>query len=917
MIKKIHSLFMGLVMAFTLCVVPLVSGCSAFKKKQDENVYSAAEWLGIVEDGFNLSYYTNPEPVMQNVLRDDSRFDTVQIAVEWGLIDVDDNIDLDAPITKEFCADTLVCAMNFTDPETADISDADKINPDYLENVKIALKNGIFSLDSGKFNPTKKLTREEANLALETAHEKWVNFSFNESFDNSVVQENVVNFGGLSETVAPVASSNYSISYSGSKQFFSNGVYSDDTTKTITFKAGEKPEGVKVGSVLCFPADEVVPMDYAVMVDSITENADGSVTLNTHNAAFEEIYQDYTVRTHETVNFDNMRVFAPDGTEVFPRASTAPMMNTGSRQKMNLRYDPNSSYSSLSLIGVDREFEIDLGDDLKATISSNGSEVKVKLSAEIELSKGKFEFSQEQSFSVDIDSDYDIGWFLNIKKAYAKCTVKSKNTTELGVSIDNESKINGEKEEEKLAKEDFAKLYEKLARQATDVNSIAKKGSNSVSKRLFDIPIGHGFFISGRLNLSLEGKITITLETDSVFGIEYVKGNLRPIHDFKVDKKIDLSGKAEAKVFLGVTWQAFGRTIADLGAYVGVGATAKSTLYHMSVSGSEFDAVCAVPMALAVGTLPAGDGLAFSKATNIGTAEGLFSCLEIKAYPIFTAELCTKESVIGKYIGGLSCEFLGEDNPFFKVHWDDGKRVDECERGITDTYDIEVGDKLELNLWENNKLVMTVGEENTDLKIRTLPKGLTVRDVSISVEDPSVVTAECLINQINQDVSSNPFMNPFEDFGLKKVTVRKAVEGDKVKADFYIKEANAHDTDHFKLTGISDGVTKITVKAGTFSQTIDVVVGNGGIKEATTTRLILSDTMVVLQPNASHKIGITAAPEGYTVADFTFSADNSEIVSVDSTGIITAHADSGSTIVYVTSTDGKFKTACMVMIATN
>lgn len=899
--KRINSLFLTLVMTLT-CVLPFLTACSP--KSAADGTYTAAEWLSKVEDGFNLNYYTNDEPVMQNVLRDDPKFSIVQTAVEWGLMDVEDNVDLDAPITKEFCADTLVCAMNFTDPAAVEIKDEDKINTSYLENVKIALENGVFKLESGKFDPVKKLSKEEADEAFDIAHDKWVNFSFTESYDKSVTKENVVNLGGLSEEVSPIVKSDYSVEYSGSRQFFSGDQYVDNTTKTITFKPDKIPEGLKAGSVLSMPADEVVPMDYAVVVDSITENEDGSVTVNTHNAELADVFEEYNVQMHEDVDFSKARIFGPDGTEIKPDTPQAvPMMNTSSLMSLSL--------DRKALSSKNKSYSLPLSNKADVKIKVNGTRLICTIDYNDTIKGNNSSCKVGAQFIGDIGANIDYsfdGGLFYVNKAYAKCTLDTNTKTTLSINADAEYDMTRLLKDDDKALSDF---YNGFSASLTDQQSASKTAGRAMSRKLGEIVLPYGFTLVLRANLSIEGKLTITFNTAATFGFNYRNKKIQAIHDLENERSADLSGKIEATLFGGLTWSPLGFCIADCGVLFGVGAVTKTTIFHKSMVEGEYDEVCALPASLGSGSDFSGD-IRLS-GYSLETSDQYARCFDLKVYPILNLELITHDCFIGKFVKGLNYQVFGEDQAFCDLHFEDSGLADGCTRGITNTVNIETGKDLELNLNDPNKIVVSVGEEYKGLKIKTLPEGISTSDITVSVADPDILHAECLINtEWGKMFGKEP--KSFMEKMAQSMMENKSLNELMANVDVYYLSGVKKDIDHFSLTGLSDGVTKLTVKAGTFSKTIDVVVGNGGIKEASVSRFVLSDTLVNLTGNGSHKLSVTTAPEGYTMADFSFSSDNPEIASVDSTGVITAQNVTGSTIVYVSSNDGKYTSACMVLV---
>ena len=194
--KRTVSFFATLIF-LAVSTLSMLTGCSA----GDANFYTVGEWLNMVEDDFGLTYYEQETPYFTSINPDNDLFSVSQIAAEWGVVDTTRQLDPDAGVTREFCADTLVRAMAF-DYE-ADVAIADEASITHPETAKIAVNEGILSLDgSGRFVPGTVMTKAEAQTALTLAHDKWINLSYDETYDHSVVRDGVVLGRGAGEHAA-------------------------------------------------------------------------------------------------------------------------------------------------------------------------------------------------------------------------------------------------------------------------------------------------------------------------------------------------------------------------------------------------------------------------------------------------------------------------------------------------------------------------------------------------------------------------------------------------------------------------------------------------------------------------------------------------------------------------------------------
>ncbi len=78
--------------------------------------------------------------------------------------------------------------------------------------------------------------------------------------------------------------------------------------------------------------------------------------------------------------------------------------------------------------------------------------------------------------------------------------------------------------------------------------------------------------------------------------------------------------------------------------------------------------------------------------------------------------------------------------------------------------------------------------------------------------------------------------------------------------------------------------------------------------------LSLDKRFISLGAGESETVSVVKFPEGYDASKITFSSSNDKVVKVDSSGRITA-VDSGTAGVRVETTDGKYKAACVVLVA--
>lgn len=882
---------------WAVCILPCLTACSG---SQSEG-YTVAEWLDKLETDFNMMYYTSDQPYFPNVTSENENYDTVQIAAEWGLVDPAEGIRLADSVTKEFAADTLVAAMAFDYEVDAGISDADKISD--LHNVSIAVNEGVFALDAGgKFDPQKKLSREEADSAAAVAYDKWVNLSYTESYNNSVVKEEVINLGGLSADKAEIAPVNYIVEYSGDLNVIDeNGNYVNNSTKTITFPLGQDI-GIQPGSVLTLPADSQSPSSFAVVVDTITTNSDGSVTVQTHNAELEEAFENIDVQYGGELDLDNAVFYDMQGNRI-----------GGGVISDNVRYAGGSAaihqseeYVLAPMVAKveSGEGKIKLGDDLYATFKVKGSSitlgVDVKLNDNISVGL-KEEMGLDVDFKVKGLDWYDI---FNGGDFYARLAVgTTKKTTgkfKAGISTSDIFK------DEQLSGEEMESLYKLCSEYISATKDKFAKGVNELSAPLLMVIVPTEFGeiqLIIRLELSVEGQISFSVETTGKYGLEWNKKKLRPINEFSFNSSYEVEAKAEAMLFLGVGWGVFGHTVIDGGVDLGVGAKINTKIYQVDLTTNAVVQECALPTGILGGNVAGGGTDGGGGAWNIAFDDDIHACVDFKAYPIVKFEICTSSSVIGKFVGGLDFTFMGEDDPFFKWHYEsDNGVVESCSREGGDSYAIEEGPDITLNV---NAASVPVGDFYEGLKVRTLPKGYSAKDLVFSVESEGVATVE---NLISENVSAE-----------KKYKLAFRFLGNSGEVDFSeikYKKYSSEDNKQLKINGISDGVTmlKVSTKDGLYSTECKIMVGNGGIAERTANAFIIETYSLKLVPGGSGNIVVTSAPDGYDMSQVTFSSNDTSVATVSGSGTVTA-VGSGQTVITISTTDGKFTAMCMVFVS--
>ncbi len=947
--RKIICTLLSVLLLATF-VLPCLSGCKA---ADDKNHYTVLQWLDKVEETFNLLYYSEQEPLIKSVKTSDAGFETVQIAAEWGIISPEDDLEFDGSLTKELAADTLVRAMNCVTPAAVDISDSKKVKALYLENVMSSVNEGIFALEAGKFDPKKQLSVAEADAAMLTAYYKWVNFSYGESFDRSVIKENVINLGGVTSENSAVVPAEYSVKYTGSRTFFDeNGGYTDNTGKTITFPADHVPSGLAVDTVLAMPADDVVPMNYAVVVTEVKTNSDGSVTVSTRNAELQDVYEEIDIQQSGPLDFSEAIFYGPDGQRLTFDDYDEPvsMSNTyddvetkslglsygsagaveGKAEPLGL-YRPGENKTAKTAKKLSKK--VDLGNGLSfilyGSTTKNSGGIGFKIKGEVDLKGSSVKLSTELGFDETIKVENRIkthwDWF-KLKVDKLRLSVTDTKTETFGFdcsAVENFgktiNKVGDQNDNGKWDIGDWAseghklrKLYKYTQTVGQSFKDLSKKAKSATNKKLLDVvlPSTNLHFVI-RAELTVEGSLKLTLTQNNMAGVELVKGKLRPIQEKTNSQNLDFSSKIELTFRIAFEFQLIGINVADVGFKAGIGAKTSSLIYSFDKATDTLMEVCGIEGAAVT------PGMSVNASDNVQIAQtGLKIpiddartqriCLEVRVYPIATIFGCSSSSVAGKLFGSVELELLGENTPFLLVHYEinenGGGVVSECSISANENYGITTGDKLTLNMDEY--AVAVSDDADTGLAVVTIPKNASIKDINIASDNPDVLEVENLLHKATAEVPSAKPELKIVFSGASKLIMKKLGTDinftplEKIGTWFY-EDMSDGAKPQFALTGKKNGMANVTVTVNGEAVTVPIKVGTGDEPIVSYGALISTKGTFALAPGETAQTAFDFIPEGKTIADIVFTSANSAVASVSSGGLITA-VGIGDTIITAT-----------------
>ena len=228
--------------------------------KQDTPAYTRGEWIQMLAEKIEMNLDTDPAAI--NHYFADTEGNEHEVAIEtaqaYGILPPADVEDLEQdipfffpeePATREFAAYTAVHAMGYDGRHEYDTSSwADWASIRYQNEAAIAVGKGFLELrDGSKFQPQKKLSREDADSIFNTIEEiRHEDTEINEEeHDNTQYADGV-----LKKELENIT--DYTV------------IENEDGTYTVTVPRVDATEQIKEGSVIVLPPSESYPAGIAL-----------------------------------------------------------------------------------------------------------------------------------------------------------------------------------------------------------------------------------------------------------------------------------------------------------------------------------------------------------------------------------------------------------------------------------------------------------------------------------------------------------------------------------------------------------------------------------------------------------------------------------------------------------------------------
>lgn len=723
MFKRFIAMLLSL--SFLLSAACVLTGCSG----EEGDTISKGDTLALIEDCFGMYDYSTSTPFAKTVGNDNSYFDTVQIAFEWGLTD-DENIDVESAATKGFLAQALVKCVDLTDVST--------MTPDDI--LEYAVNNGYVSFDyRGRTDSIRNVTRKEVDESIAKSYVRWT--------DRKLEQHEEVKY---SDEV---------------KNFISEGLTQDEFsvdegTDTVVLPASQASE-LKQGDTFVLPAKEGVSSVKAYKAEDVEIQGDKAI-VRTSEASVDTAIENLDVSGTIAPDLTTCNIIDGAGNVITADDAVAePQMNAGEAYPEFLSDTMDDAQNTALAKGPRSiKFKMD-GLEISGTVSNDS--VSFNLSGDIYANKQNgIKVAVNKSYEIkDIKFDYDykIKWF-KLKYAYAKLSYKTVDKSSLDVSY----------EKTLVAAPKYSNGNGHFLSNFT--RSIIKdsqaKGAKTI--KICSIPILSGgaasFNLDIKIKISISGKIELSVTTSSVNGVEYKNGKLRYIKEDSKDTDLTLNGKVELTLYLGCSFKALGINVVGLGIEGGIGCSATLTAHLADSSGKLLDEI-----SLNGNTKLLEDSLSDLNGAKISTEAGgtintkCDICFDWSTYGIlkFTID---SDCAVAKLTGAsLNIEILGDSNAKIKplcCHIENGVKVPECTReyngdeesdsSVTDSTEISdstsAGSQDESNNGNNYEEILDIDVyfvnlapgEVYKLEAVDIPRGYSKSDVVFSSSDANVAT---------------------------------------------------------------------------------------------------------------------------------------------------------------------------------
>lgn len=534
-------------MLLLCCMIVTSSGfMTACSANTTQNV-KWKEWLSLVNSSFGMDSYLEEKPYIDSITADNSSFGDVQIAVEWDIIDANDDLDLEENVTLGEVLITLVNAGAFVANGSTDD-----------EKIDYAIAN--FDDSIRKYRLDKAVDITTAITLLGTAQSKWANLTFEEATEEVTFKEGVVD--GTKED----AKVEYKID--------TNGDVLLSKTSNIEVKPGEifvLPANAENFEVTTFKANTVTDEGDYVRINVSTD------------VSLEEVVEELYIAETLIPTSENTVIRDGNGNVIHVGNEVAGISSSEGNINADYSCGDAQQLKNVSAMSVKTEFEVD-GWTIALKYNLDG---KLDLEASIET---------DNMLNVSKSSNQELKGEASVELSNVKATpvfeFKGLKLKEASVRVDYDAKVSaGLKYSDKLVDNVLAPQYRNssskfLENLKTSVWKDKKtKGNGAKTIKICSVDVYSvgvaRLCLDVNFTISAEGSASITVTESGTKGLEYKDGKLRNISDSKRDSDFELKAKVEATFGIGPALYTVGlkKSLIGASAEAGVGAAVQVTMH--------------------------------------------------------------------------------------------------------------------------------------------------------------------------------------------------------------------------------------------------------------------------------------------------------------------------------------------------
>jgi len=718
--KRIIAILMVCIACFGL--TSGLSGCAG-----NNNSLTVGQWLSIVADAFGMYGYQSEIAHTKTVKPGDTYFDVVQIAYEWGLF-TDEGINVNEAVTKGFAAATLV--------KTVGMHDADSMNDEEL--TQFAVDNHYVNFEyRGRTDMKRQLSVQEATDSIDAALGIWLNQHF-ETVNECTYADGVQEISG-----DVYAQEGFSIN--GNQVIIPEALAGD----------------IQVGAVYVLPARSYYDQANAYKAAKV-EHVDGNIVITNEEepVQLEDVLG--AMKLSGSVKPDFSQVPVMDGVGNIINADMLQGMGYnegGGAVLSSLAYAEGGAPRMVPLASGSLSFTVD-GLKIEGKVSDGAVSFSVKGSIPVGKSGVKVDVGKSYEIkNISLDHDFDVGWFLDVKRIYAKLNYTVVDKTSVGIKYEKKGSFY----------QDNRKKFGLGNVLTSELRDDAKNKATKTIKICSFPLVGGGVGsvnLDVKLKISVSGTIELEVSTTNGVGFECRKSNIRYIKDSRQETKLNIKAKLEATLYMGVSVRALNINLIGAGFEGGIGVEGKAVISLVDQENHQIETLSldGDPTILDE-NLKDLNGLSYDEESGKSITVHVDLCFDVATYCIlkfkFDEDAALADLVKGATkssggVAGFEIEILGKDNAKIDalcVHIEEWHVVPECTRKYTSDQEdenaddanadgnangIDISQSIDIETYFINMLV----NETDSIRVTELPEGYSSAEVVYSVDAPEVVSVD-------------------------------------------------------------------------------------------------------------------------------------------------------------------------------